>query len=412
MTENTHGVRNQRGIALIVALLVLLVLSMLAAILMMSINTDTKIAGHSSRSARALNDAESGVAEVCALLISGDLPSDGANPRMTGQVFLVPAGSVPTPGNTDSTFTYTRQPSGAWLNYSSASRGPDVLTVKYLTDAAQTVVYKYDETKPQPVNTVSGLPIMVITATGHAGMDMRKIQVEVIQKPVIATIKAALAANVSIAFLGNAVVCGYNHSGDTPTGSPAETGSNGRGNAPDCLPWETLGGDLPGSWTTGTTTNGGAAGQSGFPVPNLSAQTGFYAGPWEALSMTQAQFTSWIGPPVASPSTLNAIVYVDNNGVMGDKSASLGLHGASGEGMLYVDGDLTINAGFVYRGLIYVEGDLKMNGTAWVLGGIIVSGVTQIKQNGGATLLYSSDAITRAISKYGGQYTTLAWKEL
>ena len=401
---------NERGVGLIVALLVLLVLSLLAVILIMSVNTDTKITAHGVRSARALNTAESGIAEACALMRSQDIPCDGANPRMVAKIFFTPAGSVPVPGNADSVFTYTRQPAGAWLNYSSAARGPDVLTINYLTNAARTVVYKYDETKPQPVQTVTGLPIMVITATGRSGPDMRRVQVQVIQKPIIASIKAGLAANVDISFVGNAVVCGYNHRDDTPN----PTGDNGRGNAPDCAPYETVGGDLPASWTTGTSNGNGASGQTGVPPanPNLQNQVGFYAGPWEALGMTQAQFTSWVGPPVANPANLNGIIYVDNNGVMGDQSGSLALHGVSGEGLLYVDGDLTINAGFNYVGLIYVEGDLKMNGQAWVLGGMIVRGRASIKQNGGSTLLYSSGAITRALAKYGGQFTTLSWKEL
>ena len=79
--------------------------------------------------------------------------------------------------------------------------------------------------------------------------------------------------------------------------------------------------------------------------------------------------------------------------------------------MLYVDGDLTCNAGFTYRGLLYVEGDLKINGQAWVLGGVIVRGKTTLKANGGMTILYSADAITQALSKYGGQFVTLSWRE-
>jgi hypothetical protein len=408
------GVRNERGIGLIVALLVLLVLSLLAVILITSVNTDTKITAHNTRSARALNVAESGIAEACALVRAGTIPSDAANPRMVAQIYLVPAGSVPVPGNADSVFTNTRQPAGAWLNYSSSSRGPDVLTVQYLTNAARTVVYKYDPNKNPPVQTVSGLPIMVVNATGRSGPDVRRVQVQVIQKPVNVNIKAALCGNKDISFIGNAVVCGYNHSADTPTNQGTyETGEWGRldPRAP-CNGYEIVGSDLPGSWTTGGTQNGGTAYQAGWPVANVSNQVGFYAGPWEAVGMTQAQYSQWIGAPTSSPSNLNAIVYVDNNAVMGDGSASLGLHGVSGEGLLYVDGDLTINSTFVYRGLVYVQGDLQMNGQAWILGGIIVNGRGTITQNGGATILYSSDAIVRALSKYGGQFTTLSWKEL
>jgi len=408
--EDILQTRSERGIALVVAMLMLFVLTLMVAMVMMSVNVDTKITGHTTRGARALNVAESGVSEALSMIRSGDIPSDGNNPRMVGQIYLVTNGSVPPPGSADSTFLYTHQPAGAWLRYSSESRGPDVLSVQYLTNPARTIIYRYDTTKPQPVNTVSGLPIMVINSTGRSGPDVKRVQVEVIQKPIVANVKAALAANVDIKFVGNAVVCGYNHNATATD----PDGDNGRGNAPDCLPFETLGGDLPASWTTGTTTNGGAAGQSGVPPanPNLSGQAGFYNGPWEALNMTQAQFSQFMGTPVASPgNNLNGIIYVDNNATMGDQSTSLGIHGGTGEGMLYVDGDLTLNAGFSYRGLIYVEGDLKINGQAWVLGGLIVRGHGLVTQNGGATILYSSDEITRALSRFGGQFTTLSWKE-
>ena len=89
----------------------------------------------------------------------------------------------------------------------------------------------------------------------------------------------------------------------------------------------------------------------------------------------------------------------------------MSVHSVNGEGYLYVDGDLTINAGFHYKGLIFVEGDLKINGASWVLGGIVVKGATDITTNGGMTLLYSRDAIEQMLAKYGGQFVTMSWRE-
>jgi hypothetical protein len=76
-----------------------------------------------------------------------------------------------------------------------------------------------------------------------------------------------------------------------------------------------------------------------------------------------------------------------------------------------VDGDLTLNSTFTYRGLVYIEGDLKLNGTAWILGGLVVRGRTDVTMNGGATVLYSSEAIMIALAKYGSQFVTLSWRE-
>src|SRR5205085_12140151 len=123
-------------------------------------------------------------------------------------------------------------------------------------------IYYYDNTLSNPINTSTGLPIYVITSTGQQGNSRRRVQAEVIQKPYTAACKAALTGNQDIRFIGNAVVCGYDHRADTPP--PA--GENGRAGANSCVTYET-GTGLPGSWTTGDTWNGGAATQTGYPGP-------------------------------------------------------------------------------------------------------------------------------------------------
>lgn len=400
---------NERGIALVIALLVLMVISMLGIIMMMTVTVERRTAGHDLRASEALNVAESGVSEAIALIRHGDITLNPANPRSVAQVFLALPGSVPVPG-ADTVGVATKQPAGDWLQYSTPSRGPDVLTVAFKTDAARTDVYRFDATVTPNVHLGgTGLPIYEITATGRTGTARRRVVTDVIQKPFYLNAKGALAAGNPIDFIGNAVVCGYNHSADTPN----DAGKNKRGFAPDCIPSETGSGDLVAAWSTGTVSNGGAAFQQGVPPVWAQSQTGFYTGPWDAFNMSQADFLGWIGSPVNGvPGNLNGIYYIDNNTIPGDQSKNVGIQGGDGEGLLYVDGDLSVNAQFYYRGLIYVEGDLTMNGQAWVLGGVIVKGRSTIRQNGGATILYSSDAITRALAKYGGQFVTLSWREL
>ena len=185
-----------------------------------------------------------------------------------------------------------------------------------------------------------------------------------------------------------------------------------RGVGTGCQAWETGSGDLAGAWSSGGITNGGSSQQSGVP-PTTENQVGFYRGPWEAVGMTEAEFFAWVGTPTnAVPNPANGIYYLDNDGIAQNKSGSYHLDSITGEGLLYVDGDVTINAGFSFRGLIYIEGDLKINGNAWILGGLIVEGRGPVKfANGTATVLYSSDAITQALTKNGGKYVTLSWRE-
>lgn len=400
---------NERGIALVIALIVLMVVTMFAVVLMMTVNVERRTAGHGLRANDALNVAEAGVSEAIALIRHGDINLSTANPRAVAQVFLTTAGSVPALG-TDSVGVATKQPSGTWLNYSTTGRSPDALTVQFKTNPQRTGIYYYDAMQTPKVNTTSGLPIYQIVSTGTVGSARRRVLTEVIQKPFYMNAKGALCAAQPINFVGNAVICGYNHSADTPN----DAGKNRRGNNPDCaVPWETGSGDLVAAWSTGTVSNGGAAYQNGAMPVWSENQTGFYTGPWDAFNMSQADFLAWIGAPINGvPGNLNGIYYVDNNTIPGDQSKNIGIHGGDGEGLLYVDGDLTINAQFYYRGLIYVEGDLTMNGQAWVLGGIIVKGRSTVRQNGGATILYSSEAIARALAKYGGQFVTLSWREL
>jgi Tfp pilus assembly protein PilX len=397
----------ERGVALVMALLVLLVMALLAAVLMMSISINRKVAGHDLRMSKALNTAEAGVGEALARIRSGDLALSTANPKAVGQIFLCPAGSVPVLG-TDSIAVETRQPAGQWLNYSPASRGPDPLTVQFKTNAARTAIYRYDNTQTPPIQTASGLPIYVINSTGKQGSAVKHVVTEVIQKPFNIFAKGAFVADHDIRFVGNAVVCGFNHSYSTPTWF----GENGRAGANSCVPYETLGNDLYGSWTTGQTINGGGAFQQGLPVPNVSTQIGFYQGPWDMLGIPQVDFYSWVGAPRASePANINAISYLDNDGIAQNHSGAWAFHGADGEGMLYVDGDLTLNSTFTFRGLVYIEGDLTLNGSAWILGGLVVKGDSEVKMNGGATVLYSSETIMIALAKYGSQFVTLSWRE-
>ena len=141
MRSHVPSSRNERGVALVSALIVLFTLSLLALALMITINTETKLAGHSVRNDQALNVAEAGVGEVCNRINVGDIALPTANPRAVAQVFLVPVGSVPVPATTDTTAMATSQAAGSWLNYSSAGKGPDVLTCEFKTDAARTAIF-------------------------------------------------------------------------------------------------------------------------------------------------------------------------------------------------------------------------------------------------------------------------------
>lgn len=401
----SHSNHGERGIALVMAMLILMVMSLLGLVLMAGASMNRGLVGHDQRMRESLNIAEAGVGEAMARIGKLETLMDPTDPDDVCQVFNTLPGSVPALGP-DSIGLATGQPVGTYLNYTTATRGPDVLTIAWKKDPTGTMVMRYDRTKPVAMNTLTGSPVYTVTATGRVGNARRTVVTDVILRPFNIAMKGALVADVGIKFTGNAVICGYNHNTTTPT----DDGRNGRGSAPDCMDNETVGNDLAGIWTSGVVDQGGNADPFGNPA-KLQNQAGFYAGPWDALQMTQSEFYSWIGAPRTAVSSLYGLNYIDNNFTTQDKSASLALHSVEGEGLLYVDGDLHVNAGFVYRGLIYVEGDFDINGQAWILGGVIVKGNGVVKANGGMTILYSSEMISQALSKYAGQFVTLSWRE-
>jgi Tfp pilus assembly protein PilX len=395
----------ERGIALVVALLVLLVISLICAALMMSVQVETKISGRDDRRSQALSLAEAGVSEAISRIRSGEVP-DTLNPRMTSQIFLISGGNVPVLGG-DSTALATAQPAGNWLTYSTAGRGDQVLTVTYKTDTARARIYRYDQAKNPPVQTTTGQPIFVITSTGRKGSDSRTVVTEVIRKPFIPDIKGAVVADVDVRFGGNNAICGYNHSALVPIWY----GQNGRGGLNSCVPYEIGAGNILGVWSAGTVTLGGGTQVDGQP-PSAGGQVGFYSGPWDALGMPQADFYTMVGAPQALvPATLNGIVYLDNDGVPQNQSGAWGVSSTNGQGLLYVDGDLNITGPFSWKGLIYAEGNLACSGQIWILGSLIARGNAGVKLTGGSTVLFSTDEIQLALSKFAGQYVTLSWRE-
>src|SRR5262249_5518534 len=112
-TPHAIGRIDQEGMALVLAVLVLLVLTVIGAALMANVNTETKITGLKVRDTQALQLAEAGAQEAMLRLRNGDVIDD-LNPRNVTVIFNQAAGSVPSVG-TDTTALATLQPTGSYL---------------------------------------------------------------------------------------------------------------------------------------------------------------------------------------------------------------------------------------------------------------------------------------------------------
>ena len=84
----------------------------------------------------------------------------------------------------------------------------------------------------------------------------------------------------------------------------------------------------------------------------------------------------------------------------------------TGQGLLYITGDLSGSGSFQYKGLIYVEGDIKLTGTPWVLGSVICKGTSDFNFSAGnCGVLYSKDALTTYLSQ-ALPCIVLSWREM
>jgi Tfp pilus assembly protein PilX len=418
--------RDQEGMALVIALLILLVLSMLGAGLMVTVGTESRIAGHQLRNTQALAIAEAGVQEAIMRIRTGDVP-DNLNKRSVAIIYEAPAGSLPVSG-TDTTSLPTLQPAGSYLGYSSATKQVATgsladlraLVVRYKTvtttgASPDTQIVRYDDSANPKFNTTTGTPVFQIISSGGKGSALRGVVAEVTRSKFNILAKGAVTAQVAIQFRGNIKVCGHDHRADTPvwTEPPVCNLPYGSGGwlGPDAH-----GSCMPGGWSEQEITQQGSPAVYGEPAAeDENNGTGFYSGPWDVLGLSQTDFWSWVGPPLdAVPGGVpQGIFYLDEDTTpQNPDGRSWTFNGGDGEGFLYCDGDLRINGNFTYRGLIYCEGDLDINGNCWILGAIVVHGKTIVKvANGSAVVLYSAEAIQQFVAKYGGNLRMLSWRE-
>ena len=340
--------QNERGVALVMAIVVLLVISALAAIVMGNLAIERRIGGHGLRATRGLHLAEAGIAEALSRIRSGDLALDVNNPKAVARIFLVDAGSLPKVG-ADTVALASVQPEDERLEYSTASNGEDALTISFKIDPATGRIVRHDEARSPALNDRTGLPVYVVTATGRVNGDRSTVVTEVVRKPWHPVLSAAFTCGVAVKTDGNVALCGYAHSDAANAG----LGTQGRTGADAGMKVEPGEGDLPALWTNAAFSDGGGTWLAGSPVATMTEQVGFPEGPWEVLGLSEREFYQRIGKPVTDVKTLESVgLWLDEDGGAQTQSGSFTLSDLEGEGILYVDGDLTLVGPFHYRLLL------------------------------------------------------------
>jgi len=416
----SQTIKNERGSALIITLLVLFAVSVIGATLAKIASTDLKVAGNQRFATDALYAAEAGLTESIHRLslanptnvnVGGSTVNAAIgdrkpyDPNWRTQIFLTTPPASPTANGSVYTTGTIQDPNQDYIQYSRPSGGVDILTVEHkwrdangngARDADEVVLY--DPAKIPPENLETGFPVEIVTVTGRSGLGRRTIQAEVTRRTLYARTLGALYTDKAISITGNAAFCGYNHDVNTPVG----TRPNG------CVADHLGVGDLAGVTTTGddVDVSGAAADIDGYPSPTDTSSSNPFYSLAEVLGISDTELNDILSQPDQTTITnpFDGITYVQGDATINSNYV--------GSGLVYVTGNLAASGSFVFKGLIYVEGDVKIIGTPWILGSMIVRGTSDYNFSAGnCGILYSEEAIRQ----YLGQampMIVLSWKEI
>jgi hypothetical protein len=408
----------EEGNILVVTLMVLFAISVIGGMLTMVASMDLKISGNQRHAVQALFIAEAGLNEAIHRISITDptvmtvggwtgnaaiADSEPYDPNWTTLIYLTDPGAAPAGGGSVHTTGTLQDPNLPYLEYSASSGTESVLKIRHkwrdrngdgVRDANEIV--RYDALQVPPENFLTGYPVEVITVTGKSSDGERVIESEVTKKLVYVRTLGALYVDKAVKITGNAAFCGYDHDINTPPFTVPNA----------CTAWHHTGGALPGVTSTGDVIKVmGSADVSGFPTPlDQSAANPFYSLA-EVLGMSDSEVSELLShadnSSIVNP--MEGITYIQ-----GDANITSNL---VGEGLFYVTGDLHAAGSFIFRGLIFVEGDVHLTGTPWVLGTMVVRGTSDFNfSSGNAAVLYSSDALTRALSSVM-PCILLSWRE-
>jgi len=180
-------------------------------------------------------------------------------------------------------------------------------------------------------------------------------------------------------------------------------------------------GHMPGVWTPLA---------PGTVSPNANVFGGDGTTPWkveaapawltlaEVLGVTPAQRTIILDTANVTEANMDGsgkltvapqgVMYINNSGGSELSITSSTPNNSNGWGLMYVTGDVEFQS-LEFKGLIYVEGDARVTGNFWLMGCIVIKGVsTGNFSSGNGTFLYSSEALNTYTNK-GMKFVSLSW---
>lgn len=460
---------NERGVILVISLLILALLIGAGVGAIVSMQTDLNTSSNVKTATEALYFAEAGINETIYLLsipntntnYIGEKPTDSGYPNKGWGRYIVlttgvnryqedPNWNLSADGLDNDLDGTTDEANETYPERATIASGADQLNFRWvkiryrLEDATfnngvnNGEVVRYDQTfgYPSPAPATNGDPVIIITAMGKSGNSTRIVQVEVSKKVITVSVDGALQTNDNVDVRGTTRISGFNHvittvgsdwnnygtasyitdgldnngNGvvDESTGSPRENQiSFGARHAAS--------GHKPGIYKrTNCNTSAPEATISVSGTPDRLGQPWcqFFAGtvsikdPWTMLGITQTEWNDLIN------NADNTSIVDPLNGVTKITGGTTINSNLTGQGILYVTGNLSGSGDFSFKGLIYVEGDFRPSGGPFLLGSVATKGTgpQDALGTGNPTILYSTEALD-LLNNYM-KVIVLNWKEI
>ena len=380
-------IQNERGMALALAIVALVIVGALIAGAFFAGTQEQRVGENSRYSQRSF-----GVAEGAANYIIGHW-----DPQVFNSRGFYPADSVKIPisGVAD---TVSPSRTGRYAGY------------VYRLNQEQ---YLIDITGQDSTSAGGGAALL---RRGGGGRERIGLLARI--KPLVVDIRASLTSGRGDALSGNAAISGYDH---TPTGWTTCNPLDSAGNAKAGIRTD----------TSMSVSAGGSSTIVGTPPvikdPNIADTTFTKYGDVNysqlvaraTLNLAGTNFSNSIGPVVTNGQCDKTVATNWGDGVNPSQpcgtyfpivhiQGDAEINGVQGQGILLVDGSLTVQGGFQWFGITIVRGTLKTAGggsaDAHFWGATMVQDSTVVGNNqltGHANILYSKCAVIKALDQTG-----------
>jgi hypothetical protein len=368
---------NEKGSAIIAALMILVLLSIMGIASINLSTTELNISTNYQIAEMNFYAAESGAPHGVLWLKNFDLVNDTSTdwfgPTTTENV-LDEDGNIIDTTDVDEWFNLSNQTSYTWQ-------------VKHRLDTDGNILYYGDTNNDYlwEINTTTGIPLETILSKGtHPRGGISKIETTWIFQEPFPMPQAALFGHALIEKNGGSgAIWGEDQSG------------SGCSNAMDIA---TDGIDLDNVDVKDIVLDGGDGvdiqyGQPLYPIPLIR----------EVLLKKHPE--EMIGT-VDTDDSFEGILFVHP-----DAYGNIDAQKLTGKGILFIDGNLDVNGGIGWEGMVIINGEVKVNGG----GGLNVSGAVaafgDITLNGSVSIKYDCEKISDIFDKYSG-YRMTSWKQM